>query len=155
MLETVVQQMQLRLELLLGGSASLVTIFADDHRHGELPRDQQRLVAELGGASLGINHQHTASHPAITSREDVEINLAFLQQHTERNHKWRLACSARRQVADADDRLLQLHRGEKAAVKQLIPQSDARAVESGQRIHAVLFSINCTSASTVLAVAPR
>src|SRR2546425_3292943 len=98
--------MQLRLELLLGDSARLVAAFADNNRHRELPRDQSWLIAEIGRASVGINHQHAASLPSVTPRENVETNAAFLQQLTERNHKWCLACSARGQIADADDRLL-------------------------------------------------
>ena len=46
-LKAVVEQVQLRTKLRFGEAASLVAIFADDHRNLQLARNQQRFVAEL------------------------------------------------------------------------------------------------------------
>ena len=64
MLKAVVEDVQLRLEFLLGDSARVITAFTDDHRNAQPARDQQRLIAEVGGVAIGLNYQHAASFAA-------------------------------------------------------------------------------------------
>src|SRR5882672_3818941 len=155
MLKAVVQQVHLRLKLLLSESPSLIAAFADDHRHAQFPRDQQRLISEIRRTSRRINHQHAASSPSITSRKNVERNVALFQQFPERNHEGSLTRTTHREISYTDDRPLQSMRRQDAAIEERISQGNTCAVESAQRIHAGPLPISWTSASTVLTVAPR
>ena len=47
MLEAIVEQVELRSELLLGKDAGGVAVFADDDRDIQTPRHQQRFIAEI------------------------------------------------------------------------------------------------------------
>src|ERR1700686_2442952 len=159
MLEAVVEDMQLRLKFLLGDSACIIPPFPDDNRNAQPARDQQRLIAEVGGVAIRLNYQNAASFAAISAREHVETNAARLQQFAERNHERGLARTTHRQIPNADHGPLQPPRRQHAAIEQGISQSGSRAVKSGERIHAEpsrdSFPIRWRSAETVLAVAPR
>ena len=137
-----------------GDSARLITAFTDDHRNAQPPRDQQRLIAEIGGVAIGFNDQDAASFAAVSAREHVEPNAARLQQFSERNHERSLARTTRRQISDADHGLLQPPRREHAAIEERVSQSGRGTVKSGERIHDETL-INWSSAATVLSVAPR
>src|SRR5260370_36306779 len=63
MLKAIVQQVHVPMELRLGNLPCLVAAFADDDWHGKSSRDQQRLIAEIGHAPAGRNHQNAASFP--------------------------------------------------------------------------------------------
>src|ERR1019366_8032946 len=154
----------------LGDSARVITAFTDDHRNAQPPRDQQRLIAEVGRVAIGLNHQDAASLAAVSAREHVEPNAARLQQFTEHNHKRGLARTTHRQIPDADHGLLQPPRRQHAAIEQRVSQRGGGTVESGERIHAEPSAGSCpffagafkddtlmnwSSAETVLAVAPR
>src|SRR5438105_2726485 len=65
MLETIVEQMKLRTEHLLGKLAGEEAVFAYNHRYLERASDQQRLVAVFGGTSLGVHYQAAAGAAAI------------------------------------------------------------------------------------------
>ena len=67
MLKAVVEDVQLRMELLLGDSARIVTAFTDDNRNAQPPGDQQRLIAEVGGVAIGLNYHDAVSFAAISA----------------------------------------------------------------------------------------
>jgi len=96
----------LRLEFLLGDLASLVTAFADDHGNAQPPRDQQRLIAEVGSAAIGFDYEDSASFAAVSAAEHVEANATCLQEFAERDDERGLAGTTGGQVADADYGLL-------------------------------------------------
>src|SRR5438132_4749763 len=79
MLKTIVEQMELRPQHLLGELAGEKAVFADDNRNLQRPRDEQRLVAKIGGMAVGIDHQTAPAAAAIAAREHVEWNAAPLQ----------------------------------------------------------------------------
>ncbi len=135
MLKTVVEDVQLRLKFPLGESARVITAFTDDHWNAQPPRDQQRLIAEIGGVAIFLNYQNAASFAAISACEHVEANAARLQQFAERNHERGFARTPHRQIPDADHRLLQPPRREHAAIVERVSQSGRGPVKSGERIH--------------------
>ena len=47
MLEAIVEQVDLRSKLLFGKDAGSMAVFADDDRHIQTPRQQQRFIAEI------------------------------------------------------------------------------------------------------------
>ncbi len=55
MLKTVVEQVQLRSEFLLGKNTGRVAVFADDDWNAQTPRHQQRFVAEIMRRTCGID----------------------------------------------------------------------------------------------------
>ena len=65
-LKAVVEQMKLRSEFRFGEASCLVAIFADNHRHLQLARNQQRLIAKLLRQSCGIDQTHTLATGART-----------------------------------------------------------------------------------------
>src|SRR5438552_3815406 len=79
MLKTIVEQMELRPQHLLGELAGEKAVFADDNRNLQFPRDEQRLVAKIGRMGFGIDHQTAPAAAAIAAREHVERNAAPLQ----------------------------------------------------------------------------
>ena len=107
MLEAIVQQVQLRTESLLGQSPGGVAVFADDDRHSQLARDQQRLVAKFARRAARIDQRHARGLAPVAAREHIERNAALLQQLAQQNEERRLARAADREIADAHHRALQ------------------------------------------------
>src|ERR1700730_19317173 len=112
MLKAVVEDVQLRLEFLLRDSARGITAFTDDNRNAKPARDQQRLIAGVGGLAIGLNDQNAASFAPISARQHIETNRARLQQFAECNHERCLARATYRQIPDADHGTLQAPRTE-------------------------------------------
>ena len=80
MLESVIEQVQLRTEILLGVQTSGIAIFADHDRHSQLACDQQRLVAELPSRARRIDQRDAFSLAAVSARKHVEQYAALLEQ---------------------------------------------------------------------------
>src|SRR5258708_9030832 len=142
------------MELLLGDSACIVTAFTDDHRNAQPTRDQQRLIAEVGGVTARLNDEDAATLATVPACKHVKPNAARLQQFADRNHECGLARTAHRQIPDADHGLLQPTRREHTPVEQPVSQSSGGAINSRQGIHDGT-PIRSTRAPTVLSVAPR
>ena len=67
--------------------------------------DQQRLVADIGGAMRRRVALHRSSQaPAMAARDDRRPPPAVLQPLNERDHRRRLAGAARVEIADTDHR---------------------------------------------------
>src|SRR5580698_899105 len=137
MLKTVVEQVHLRPELVLGQQSRLVTILADDDWNTEPASQQQRLVTEIRGGASGINEGYATRLTSIAARQDVEFYAAHLQQFSEKQYKRRFAGAAHRQIADADNRTCQFSWFERAPFIEPISQANACAVDGGQGIHDV------------------
>src|SRR5579864_2463934 len=89
MLESVVEEMQLRRGLLFREKAGLVPIFPDDDRALQATSDQQRFIAEIIRRAVRINREHATRATAISARQNVESNVAGLEQLAQQNHERR------------------------------------------------------------------
>ena len=106
-LESVVEQVSLRPELLFGKQAGGIAIFADNDGHTQLARDQQRLIAEFLRRTCRIDQRTPFVCAAIAAREHVEGDAALLQQFAQHDEKRRLAGASGRDAANADHGPLQ------------------------------------------------
>src|SRR5271163_2059370 len=131
MVNTIVENVQLRLEVLLGDSARSVATFADNHRNTQPPRNQQWFIAKINSGAIGLNHQHAPSLTTVSAGENVKLNAPRLQQFAKRNHKRSLPRTAHRKIPHADHRPLQPPRREHAAIEHSVPQSGDHTVKSG------------------------
>src|SRR4051794_38055617 len=110
-LERVIEQEQLRSELLFGGKTGRITIFANNDRDAELARKQQRLITKFVRRSGWINHTNAARIASVAAREHAIANAALREQLAEQNDERRLAGAAHGNVADADDGSAEAARG--------------------------------------------
>ena len=111
MLEAVVEQVELRSELLLGEDAGGVAGFSDNDRDVQTPRHQQRFVAEIARRAGGIHQGHASGLASVTAREDIEFQSARFQQLAQQQHKRRFARSADGEISDAHHRAASLWAG--------------------------------------------
>ena len=96
MLKAVIQNVKLRLKLVLGDQPSFVTAFPDYDRNVQPARNQQRFVAEIGSAAIRIHYTNATRLAAISTRQNIETNATRLQQFAERNYEWRFARASHR-----------------------------------------------------------
>jgi hypothetical protein len=73
-LKTIVEDVQLGMESLLGNPAGLITPSTNYYGNTQPPRDQQWLVPEFGGGAIGLYHEDAARFAAISAREHIEVN---------------------------------------------------------------------------------
>ena len=90
-LEAVVEQVQARGKALFRQPSGGEALLAHDHRHLQLARDQQGLVAKIAGSSAGIDHGDPAGAAAVAAREHVEGDATLLQQFAQQHHERRLS----------------------------------------------------------------
>ena len=87
MLETVVEQMQLRSEASLRKLASQIPVFSHDHWDLQLARDQKWLIAKLLGKAGGIDQKNTAALSPVTTREHIEFHSSGFQKFSEEKNE--------------------------------------------------------------------
>ena len=104
MLEAIVEQVQLRSELLFRKNAGGVAVFADDDRDFQAPRQKQWLIAEIARGAGGIDQGHASGLAPVAAGEDIEFDASFFQQLAQKQHKRRFARSADGQVSHAHHR---------------------------------------------------
>ena len=75
MLEAIVEQVQLRSELLFRKNAGGVAVFADDDRDFQAPRQKQWFIAEIARGAGGIDQGHASGLAPVAAGEDVEVDL--------------------------------------------------------------------------------
>src|SRR5271168_2682591 len=102
MLESVVENVQLGVKFLFGELACAVAAFADDNGNSQLAGDEQRLVAKIGGAALGIHDEGPASFAAVAAGEHVEGDAAGFELFAEGNDKGGFARTADGEISNAD-----------------------------------------------------
>ena len=124
MLEAVVEQMELRPELLLGEYAGSVAGFSDDDRNTQTPRHQQGFVAEIMRRTCGIDQSHALSLASVTAREDIELHSSRFQQLSQQQHKRRLARSTDGEISDAHHRPAEPLGASQAAVIERVPRAN-------------------------------
>ena len=79
MLEAVVEQMELRTELLLGKDAGGVAGFSDNDRNIQTPSHQEGFIAEIMRRTGGTHQGHAAGLASVTARQDIEFQSARFQ----------------------------------------------------------------------------
>ena len=104
MLETVVEQVQLRSEASLRKLASQKPIFSHDHRNLELARDQKWLIAKLLRKSGRIDQKNTAALSPVTTREHIKFHSPGFQKFSQEKNERSLSGTSGRQISDADHR---------------------------------------------------
>lgn len=104
MLEAIVEQVELRSELLFGKNPGGVAAFSDDDRDLQAPRQKQWFIAEIACRTGGIDQGHASGVAPVAAREDIELNLSLFQQLAQKQHKRRFARSADGQVSHAHHR---------------------------------------------------
>ena len=78
MLEAIVEQVELRSELLFGKNPGGVAGFSDDDRNLQAPRHKQWFIAEIAWRTGGIDQGHASGLAPVAAREDIEFNrLSF------------------------------------------------------------------------------
>ena len=90
----------------LGGGDA---ILADEHRGLRAPRQQQRLVAHLGGPAVHGDARDAARAAAITARHDGHAHAHGRELHRQPGHQRRLAGAAHGEIADHHHRHLHAH----------------------------------------------
>ncbi len=125
MLEAVVEQVQLRAELLFRPLTGGIAVFGDNHRHLQLARNQHRFVAKVARRAGGVNLSHALGSPSIAAREHVEGNAALLEQATQQNEKRRFSGAADGEVAHAYHRAVQPSGWDCAVIIKAVTQSTA------------------------------
>src|SRR5581483_9247677 len=166
MLETIVQQVQLRAKAGFRQDASAVAIFSDNHWHLQLARNQQRLVAELLRQPCGVDLENASALSPIAAREHVEFHPTRLQQFSQQQYEGSLPRAARRQIPDADHGPRQCMRRQQPALVERVACCHDAAVDAGKWLQGLCAAraeagagsaagvSNACSASTVRAVAP-
>jgi hypothetical protein len=129
MLESVVEQVELRAEAGFGETSGGVAIFSDDHRDLELAGDQEWLVAELLRESGGINQQHAAGVPTVAARENVKLDAASLEQLAEQQNEGSFSRTSGGEIANADDRPFEAPGAEDAAAIKRVARADNASVD--------------------------
>src|SRR5215472_15299237 len=87
LLKSIVQEVRLRAESLLGKLSSRKTVLPYNDRHAELTRDEQRLVAELFCRTVWMDQTHTLGFPPVAARQHVEGDPALLEQFTQHDEE--------------------------------------------------------------------
>ena len=171
MLEAVVEQVNAlpstRQRLRLGQRACVVAPESHINRHARLAGDQQRLVAEVFGASAGEDASGQFALAAVAAAEHVHAQAARAERLGQRDGERRLARAAGGEIADADHRKAQpprrlqekpqFTRGERQPVER--NQRQQQTARGGGLVHAggsipACAASNSFSASTQRPVAP-
>src|SRR4051812_16079106 len=160
MLESIVKNVELRLEFFLRQLPGFVPAFTDNHWTTEPACDQQRLVPILRCGAVRVDDSRAARFSPITAREHVKLDAALPQHFTEHNDERCFAGAPGRNASHADDRRRQPMPSQNAAIIQMIANCDSTGIDYGERVHAgaALRSSVLSSASSrasVNAVAPR
>jgi hypothetical protein len=95
MLETVVEQMQLRSEASFRKLASQVPIFTHDHRNLELARDQKWLIAKLLRKPGRIDQKNAMAMASVTAREHIEFHSSGFQKFSQEKNERSLSGATR------------------------------------------------------------
>ena len=98
MLETVVEQMQLRSEASLRKLASQIPVSPHDHWDLQLARDQKWLIAKLLRKAGGIDQKNTAALSPVTTREHIEFHSSGFQKFSEEKNERSLSGTSGRQI---------------------------------------------------------
>src|ERR1019366_8253555 len=91
------------LRLSFSHHAGVVSLAGNVHRHASVTGDQERLVAELAGASIGTRPGGDAALAAETAAEYVNMQAAAGERLGQRDGERRFAGAAGGAIADADD----------------------------------------------------
>ena len=133
-LEAVVHNDQIDLGMLGADAADTFgTLLADgDHRIGKLEFDLQRLVARVAVVRIGPNFKIPLRAASVAAREQRHIvHLGHVGNH-HFGHRG-LARAADGDVADADDRNVELLAFEDAPVEEAVTERHPRFIEEGRR----------------------
>ncbi len=107
------------------GLRALEAVARDDGRRE--PRQQQRLVTDLGGGmDRRVDPHRAAQASAIAAAEKVGVRVRGQKEPRYRESRRRLAGAADREVAEADDR------NADAAAGRIHPPRRDRAVDAGE-----------------------
>ena len=91
--------------------------FADDDRHIQTPRHQQRFVAEIMRETGRVDQGHAPGLASVTAGEDIEFHAPRFEQVSQQQDERRLARSADGEVSDAH------HRAARAFGRGRVPRS--------------------------------
>src|SRR6185312_323746 len=155
-LKAIVKQVQLAEKLLFRQKAGLIPVSANDHGCLQLARDQQGLIAELGGRTIRIDNSDLIGTPSIAAGKNVEGDTAFRKQLTQSNHEGRLAAATDGNVANAHHRPCQFLYLKNAAIIQSVSYCNAGGEKGGEWVHRARSCCckNGARASIVRRVAP-
>ena len=133
-LETVVHNDQVDLGMLGADAADAFgTLLADgDHRIGKLELDLQRLVAHVAVVRVGTHLQIPFRTASVTAREQRHVVHLGHVGNYHFGHRG-LARAADGDVADADDRNVELLALEDAPVEEAVTERHPRFIEEGRR----------------------
>ena len=129
MLEAIIEQVELRSELLFRKDAGGVAVFSDDDRDLQAPSQKQWFIAEIARGTGGIDQGHASGLAPIAAREDVELDLSLFQQLAQKQHKRRFARSADGQVSHAHYRAAEPLGANDAAVIKRVSRANAKSEE--------------------------
>src|SRR5207248_5981012 len=102
MLEAIIEQMELRTEILFGVKPCLVSVFAHDDGNVQLACNQQRLIAKVARRASWIDNPDAFTLPPVPTGEHVEGNAALPQKLAQQDDERSLAGTSDGNVADAD-----------------------------------------------------
>ena len=129
MLKAIVEQVELRPEFLFRKDSGSVAVFADDDWDLQTPRHQDRLIAEIGRGSGGIDQGHASGLASVAAGEDVELDVSLFQQLSQKEHERRFARSADGQVSHAHHRPSEPLGTDDAVVIKGVPRANAESEE--------------------------
>src|SRR5947207_9910374 len=86
-LESVIEKVHLRAQLVLCVESSPVAAFANEYRTAQAVRDEQRLIAKLFRQPIWIHFQHATAAATIAARKNIERDTALREQFSQQHYK--------------------------------------------------------------------